>query len=87
MFIILNMTCVVCSTYYNGLLNIADIPFKLLATKAYEKRGAQGQGGGGRGIFLRGPNMGAPGAACIQDKDKDCGVRWSLALLLVAFWN
>ena len=51
MIITLNMTCIICSTYYNGLLNIADIPFKLLATKAHEKRGAQGQGGGGGGIL------------------------------------
>lgn len=72
MIIILNITCIICSTYYNGLLNIADIPFKLLATKAHEKRGAQGEGGGGGGIFPRGPNMGAPRAASGQDKDKDC---------------
>lgn len=75
MIITLNMTCIICSTYYKGLLNIADIPFKLLATKAHEKTGAQGQGGGGGGIFLRGPNMGAPGAVYSQDKDKDSEVR------------
>ena len=75
MIIILSITCIIRSTYYNGLLNIADIPFKLLATKAHEKRGAQGESGSGGGIFPRGPNMGSPRAASSQDKNKDCEVR------------
>lgn len=51
MIITLNMTCIICSTYYNGLLNIADIPFKLLATKAHEERVHRARVGVGEAFF------------------------------------